>query len=135
MSTKVLRTTMTYSRLHAIPSEKKRTISPSTSHIPLCHGNRQYMKKTPLQTAIYSIPQYIHPTAIAYIIAIAYLCIAFRENPMRRTLFHAKNSHMVATPKTCMTRGVKAGKAPGQPIRTGQRRAGCPDRQQSLQII
>lgn len=53
---------------------------------------------TPRRTAQYGIPQYELPAAIDRPIAIAYLCIAFRENPMRRTLFHAKNSHTEAEP-------------------------------------
>ena len=46
----------------------------------------------------YGIPLYELPATIDRPIAIAYLCIAFRENPMRRTLFHAKNSHKEAEP-------------------------------------
>lgn len=47
---------------------------------------------------IVRIPLYELPATIDRPFAIAYLCIAFRENPMRRTLFHAKNSHKEAEP-------------------------------------
>lgn len=62
------------------------------SRMPTHHEN------TPHPTTPYGIPLYELPATIDRPIAIAYLCIAFRENPMRRTLFHAKNSHTEAEP-------------------------------------
>ena len=62
------------------------------SRMPTHHEN------TPHLTTPYGIPLYELPATIDRPIAIAYLCIAFRENPMRRTLFHAKNSHKEAEP-------------------------------------
>ena len=60
------------------------------SRMPPHHEN------IPYPTTPYGIPLYELPATIDRPIAIAYLCIAFRENPMRRTLFHAKNSHKEA---------------------------------------
>lgn len=57
-----------------------------------------YLKQYRLCVCIIRIPLYELPATIDRPIAIAYLCIAFRENPMRRTLFHAKNSHKEAEP-------------------------------------